>query len=407
MHSVNGCISNTGTILNISGLNQIKGVESSCVRVQAGVKLADLHDYLAKQDLEVSFSPEIGDATVGSLVVCTSKDSSIDGPGYLSALVTEVTYVDEDGCLVSLSLAKDPSALLAFTCSYGMMGIVVEAVLEVRSRIAITTSGYAFMTRSGEDAAAHLAQAQQQHDALFAILVPGKQHLYVEARDKASKSAARLARSAALSAVRTLGVNGFVKAFMQRTKYNCFLRGTPMGKMMAKLLAKDNPPTTHYRRAFVNRYPAVEPGSRRLDFSFVEFDLPQLQSVVAECWERHFEFKQRTGWAPSGYGVYFVPRGWTQQRALQHNVSGAKALAKPCGNFSGPPGVSFMLDPITGDCDDPRWLQFNLEYSAWAVSRGATPSLSQSKGLLPGQAGLPQQLTRSRFLTPHYAQFVE
>lgn len=35
--------------LVIAGLNQIKGVESSCVRVQAGVKLADLHDYLAKQ----------------------------------------------------------------------------------------------------------------------------------------------------------------------------------------------------------------------------------------------------------------------------------------------------------------------------------------------------------------------
>jgi hypothetical protein len=49
------------------------------------------------QDLELSFSPEIGDATVGSLAVCTSKDSSIDGPGYLSALVSEVTYVDEVG----------------------------------------------------------------------------------------------------------------------------------------------------------------------------------------------------------------------------------------------------------------------------------------------------------------------
>lgn len=47
------------------------------------------------QDLETSFCPEIGDATVGSLAVTTSKDSSIDGPGYLSALVTEVKFVDE------------------------------------------------------------------------------------------------------------------------------------------------------------------------------------------------------------------------------------------------------------------------------------------------------------------------
>jgi hypothetical protein len=32
---------------------------------------------------------------VGSLAVTTSKDSSIDGCGYLSGIVTEVKYVDE------------------------------------------------------------------------------------------------------------------------------------------------------------------------------------------------------------------------------------------------------------------------------------------------------------------------
>jgi hypothetical protein len=86
----------------------------------------------------------------------------------------------------------------------------------------------------------------------------------------------------------------------------------------------------------------------------VEFDLPQLESVVADCWALHFDFKARTGWAPSGYGIYFVPRGWQQQRALQEGGGDVKGLAKPFGNFNGPAGVSFMLDPITGDCDDPR-----------------------------------------------------
>lgn len=33
----------------MAGLNTIFGVEDYGVRVQAGVKLADLHDYLAKQ----------------------------------------------------------------------------------------------------------------------------------------------------------------------------------------------------------------------------------------------------------------------------------------------------------------------------------------------------------------------
>ena len=40
---------------------------------------------------------EIGDATVGSLASGTSKDSSLDAPGYFSALVASLTYVNELG----------------------------------------------------------------------------------------------------------------------------------------------------------------------------------------------------------------------------------------------------------------------------------------------------------------------
>ena len=42
-------------------------------------------------------SAEIGDATVGSLASGTSKDSSLDAPGYFSALVASLTYVNELG----------------------------------------------------------------------------------------------------------------------------------------------------------------------------------------------------------------------------------------------------------------------------------------------------------------------
>jgi hypothetical protein len=161
MHSVNPCVTNTGgTLLSMSGLNQVLGLEDCgrAVRVHAGCKMAALYSYLAKHDLELSFCPEIGDATVGSLCVCTSKDSSIDGPGYLSALLLEVKYVDEvsfkagvaargswtrgdahqqalltpplpcgcrpvartqDGAVVTLTRSKTPSELVEFTCSYG------------------------------------------------------------------------------------------------------------------------------------------------------------------------------------------------------------------------------------------------------------------------------------------------
>lgn len=54
----------------------------------------------------------------------------------------------------------------------------------------------------------------------------------------------------------------------------------------------------------------------------------------------------------------------------------------------------------------PQWVAFNEAYTAWAVSMGAIPSLSQTKGLKPGQVTLPKALTRERFLTPYYKSFV-
>ena len=50
------------------------------------------------QQITVRYLPaEIGDATVGSLASSTSKDSSLNGPGYFGALIATVTYVDHNG----------------------------------------------------------------------------------------------------------------------------------------------------------------------------------------------------------------------------------------------------------------------------------------------------------------------
>ncbi len=80
---------------------------------------------------------------------------------------------------------------------------------------------------------------------------------------------------------------------------------------------------------------------------------------------------------------------------------------KPSASFSGPAGTSFMVDPITGRCDDPRWLQFCEQYNTLALQHNAVVSLSQTKCLKPGQATLPVELTRERFLTSFFKQFVQ
>jgi hypothetical protein len=118
--------------------------------------------------------------------------------------------------------------------------------------------------------------------------------------------------------------------------------------------------------------------TRRLDFSYFEFNLPSFSSVLEGCWDFHKHFKTQHGFAPRGYGIYFVNRGYAGSPSSTPSgspkVSGKDAmeivgkvatleqqqqqfggvLAKPCGNYSQwGPGVSFMMDPITDDADSP------------------------------------------------------
>ncbi len=74
------------------------------VRAEAGVTMSALHAWLLQRHRELSFSPEIGDATIGGLVTTMCKDSSVHGPGHLSALVEAVTYVDHEGNVRSRDL---------------------------------------------------------------------------------------------------------------------------------------------------------------------------------------------------------------------------------------------------------------------------------------------------------------
>jgi hypothetical protein len=65
-----------------------------------------------------------------------------------------------------------------------MMGVVVEAVLEVRPRTPIISRGYTKYTKTGAEAVKAVLKARGGCDALFAILVPDRGYVYLEARTK-------------------------------------------------------------------------------------------------------------------------------------------------------------------------------------------------------------------------------
>jgi hypothetical protein len=387
VHPVGSLLSVSSTIVNDGGtmvctrkLDEILGLEQDgagrqVVRVQAGCRLKKLNTWLQARGVEIPFQAEIGEATVGSVAVGDTKESSLDGAGYFSAHVVGVTYVDELGELRTLTDDRDPQALREFKCSFGLSGIVVECVVEVRpARLCRSDTSIAVFD-SPENLAAGLLRARAECDALLAIVFLHHLACFFDQRYEAGLGSAtpessqpaceefRIAKRLAIQ-------HGFEGVDVPQ----------PKG-------------IVYSRHDFVNEYWRPSADERRLDFQYYEHDISRLPSVVIESFSFTKAFEERTGFAPKGWATYFV------QRPDQEK--------KPFGLYSSGPGVSFSFDPFCSNPTDPLWQQFAREYNQLAIHKlGGNASPIQTQWLQKGDVMIPRKLARPRFTTPYYEQFL-
>lgn len=101
------------------------------VRVQAGCSPKAHSLWLSERGYELAYQAEIGNATVGALCTGDSKDSALEGPGYFSAYIRQVTYVNGKGKLISIDEFSTLAELAEFRCSFDLSGIVVECIVAV------------------------------------------------------------------------------------------------------------------------------------------------------------------------------------------------------------------------------------------------------------------------------------
>jgi FAD/FMN-containing dehydrogenase len=98
-HSNSGCnVVNGGTAVYMKKLRQFNEPVNNEITVGAGLQLIDVHRYLAKRKLQLPFTPEIGNATIGSVACCCLKDASIGkSSGIATTMVKAIKYIDADG----------------------------------------------------------------------------------------------------------------------------------------------------------------------------------------------------------------------------------------------------------------------------------------------------------------------
>ncbi len=134
-HSLTPCPSSTGTVVRLSRMSRILTVDRQglTVTAQAGIQLADAAAELREHGLQFHLNIEIGNATLGSLACCHSKDA-MDGVefGQVSSYVTRIKWVDPWGELQEVSEDDDNELLRLVRSSYGLCGVVYEVTLRVK-----------------------------------------------------------------------------------------------------------------------------------------------------------------------------------------------------------------------------------------------------------------------------------
>jgi len=401
IHSVTACVVSNGTIVDMRGMDKILSLNQNAqgpqtVSAEGGVTLIKVHNYLADQDLELPFAAEIGDATVGSLTSSISKDSGVGDQALTGSLyksIVGVTYVNHMGDLVTLTEADNATALAHFKSSEGLLGIVVIVDLLVRPAKLLTFTNRVLSTA---EVLNHYADKSFQvtPDTNYWFLLHPEYSL-VQERALAVQGAQEtdpVTLSVIVNAIRASFAKGVVAvALVGKSVGNAPLRWTT------------------YKHNMVNHYgPLPAPLGNatvgpRLDFTWFEYPQERFQEVVVAYMTFWNDFKEtHNGFEPAAAATYFVrripdkPHGWFSQT----------------GKGFENPGLSFTLDPIFHDPNDPLWEEFLRESIKFAMTHGGRVALTQTRFLTredfvgaPGNVAL-EEAPNGRFTSAYFAQFL-
>jgi hypothetical protein len=312
----------------------------------------------------MAFSAEIGNSTVGGVCFTTTKDSAI-GPVCPSGNIGDfrnglmaITLVNARGEVEEVRLfdasGKKNERFQTLLGSQGTQGIAVRVCVATRPGIPMQTTVHF----RGESQPAkisefvrekHTAAASQGGNVFAAIMTNGL--VFLEYRTPGSHGSAPL--------------SWLVRVIFEPLKLLLFLIcWLPSFFKCLQCISGSwvfrfwNFPR---RSGFVYPHRTPVPG-RRLTFSYCSFDLGRWDDVVAPGLQWVAEYKQRTGFAPNGFAVYF-----NTQR--DHTIA-------PHSGENG--GVVFSFDPLYHDPLDERWMEFCREYCCWARKSGGFPALNQT-----------------------------
>jgi len=362
-HSLTPCPSSTGTIVDMAGMRRVLDVDKAAgtVTVEAGIQHVDAAAALRTHGLQFFLNVEIGNATIGSLACCHSKDA-LDGvkEGQISSFVTRIKWVDPNGELREASEEGDPDLLHLVRSGYGLFGVVYEVTLRVKP---LEIVKFTYEVHDSMDVTqAHVEQVIASNQAMMCWTI-GRTTII-----KTRNTTDRLVRPW-LGKARYLAwtqVGAFVGRNIHRIPVTAIRNPVESAWLAGETLAYRTVSAiggySLYAPDKIMNYRETKPSSRYA-FTFWAFQrerwIENLRSYI-EFSEEHF---RRTGFRINmPLGSYFIKQDRGSLLSYTYD------------------GDVLSLDPIHcfHETDEKEWYRFLREFNDWAFERRGTPLLNQS-----------------------------
>lgn len=360
-HSLNSCFATDGTQILMCHFNQINvDVAALTVTVGAAVKMIDIRDALRPHGMQIEVTPEIGNATAGSVSCCGTKDASLGrcGLGQVSSTVIGVKLVNADGDVETITEADDPEKMRIVRSSYGLVGIIFEVTFRIQKQSVISYRHKIF----------HLASPPSRDklfggaDGVLAFCLPYSNCIIAEQRRVLNTDVRISWFSRFKRSIRDKIWAEDASLFVTLVPYNWFFSFFDRVLVAAfKVLALLGGFTG--RRADSNidyKFDRID----YFDFTFWAIPVSRWEEFIPRYVRFCQDYFHETGFRASLVSsVYFISK---DRNALL--------------SFSSS-GDIFTMDLADSRANDPLWIEFNRRYADFVSEFQARPLLNQTKQL--------------------------
>ena len=360
-HSMNDSISTPGTQVLMNHFTGIEvDLQAGTITVGAFVSLLEIHRALQPFDMQIEVSPEIGNATAGSVACCGTKDASIGphGLGQVSSCVVAMKLVNAKGEIEAASMMKDPARMHVLRCSYGLLGIVFEVTFRIQKQVLLQQRFTSFKLNPLPE----IRELFDDADGVLALCLPYSNLLMVERRKIVPGNTPRTRRSEQVLRLRnTLWENG-VSYFSTRVARNGFYNLLDQGfKLMLQSFDALGGFTSYRNESTLDFKFDRE---HFFDFTFWGIPVSQWTQFMPQYVQFCQAYLSTTGYRMNlPAEVYFL-------RQDQHSLL----------SFSEHEDV-FTMDLVVSRPNDPNWIGFNQQFNRFVAEFGARPLLNQTKQL--------------------------